>query len=453
MDAASFPAALTIGARRDSGGQLQGLRWLVENITERRHAEVALRQAHDELELRVQTRTAELAQANESLELRVAERTRELSILLEVSRQVAATQKLKPLLELILEQLSAMMGCTVGAVFGLDDGMLTLLGYSGPLYEQELGAERIPLSEAPGCQAICLGREPVVVWDLHDDSPLKQIVRLSGGKPGQAWLVDSRSWLGAPMIIKDRVIGMLLLEHSETNHFTARHARLAMAMADQAAVAIENVRLYDEAQRSAALEERQRLARDLHDSVAQGLYAIILSTLAAEEMVGEGEGPLWTTLKHVLWQAQTALNETRALIFELRPELLQQEGLIAALQDHIARVQAGSGMEVTMSFCAEPDLPLSVKEALYRIVQQALQNVVEHAHALQAEIRLSCAERGVELEVHDNGAGFDPSAVTPGHLGLRSMLERVTRLGGTMQIDSSPGAGTTIRVSFPPEHI
>jgi PAS domain S-box-containing protein len=453
LDVPSFPATLTIGATRDMTGRLQGVRWLVEDITERKQAEVALRQAHDELELRVQTRTAQLALANESLEQRVAERTHELSILLEVSRQVAATQKLKPLLELILNRLSAMIGCTVGAVFALDDGVLTLLSYTGPLYGNELRAERIPLSEAPGCRTVCLGREPVIVWDLHDDSPLKEIVRLSGGVSGQAWLGDSRSWLGAPMIIKDRVIGMLLLEHGETDHFTSRHAGLAMAMANQAAVAIENVRLYDEAQRTAALEERQRLARDLHDSVAQALYAIILNTMAAAEMLESETEPISTTLQHVLWQAQTALNETRALIFELRPELLQKEGLIAALQEHVASVQAGSRIEVVMSLCGEPDLPLVVKEALYRIVQQALQNVVEHAQASRAEIRLDCADRDIVLEVYDNGVGFDQSAVSPQSLGLTSIRERVTHLGGTMQIDSSPGTGTTIRLSIPPGRI
>ena len=105
-----------------------------------------------------------------------------------------------------------------------------------------------------------------------------------------------------------------------------------------------------------------------------------------------------------------------------------------------------------MSLSAEPALPLTVKEALYRIVEQSLQNVIEHAHAGRVEVRLDCAERDIVLEVRDNGVGFDQVEVSPNCLGLKSMHERVTRLGGTMQIDTAPGAGTSIRVSIPSGH-
>jgi signal transduction histidine kinase len=149
--------------------------------------------------------------------------------------------------------------------------------------------------------------------------------------------------------------------------------------------------------------------------------------------------------------AKAGLAEMRALIFELRPESLATEGLIAALEKQAASVQARHELAVYLTLCdEEPDAPLEVKEAVYRIAQEALNNTVKHAQAERVELRLEQDADEILLEVRDDGGGFDPESSFPGHLGLKSMRERVARLGGTLRIESAPGEGTRIRAQIPP---
>jgi signal transduction histidine kinase len=152
----------------------------------------------------------------------------------------------------------------------------------------------------------------------------------------------------------------------------------------------------------------------------------------------------------VLSLAKAGLAEMRALIFELRPESLATEGLIAALEKQAALVQARHELAVYVTLCDEPDALLEVKEALYRIAQEALNNTVKHAQAGRVELRLEQEAGEILLEVRDDGVGFDPEGTFPGHLGLKSMRERVARLGGTLRIESAPAEGTRIRVQIPP---
>jgi signal transduction histidine kinase len=258
-----------------------------------------------------------------------------------------------------------------------------------------------------------------------------------------------RSWLAVPMRVKDRDIGSLFLEHSEPHSYTAHHAALALAIAQQAAIAMENARLYEQAQQLAVLEERQRLARELHDSVSQALYGIALGVRTAQLQREREPGRLAESLEFVLGLARTGLAEMRALIFELLPEALETEGLVAALEKQVGAVAARHGIAIDATLGAEPEAPLAVKEAIYRIAQEALHNTVKHAGARTVELRLEARAGELALEVRDDGAGFDTGGRFPGHLGLRTMRERATRLGGTLELESAPGSGTQIRARIP----
>ena len=154
-------------------------------------------------------------------------------------------------------------------------------------------------------------------------------------------------------------------------------------------------------------------------------------------------------LNYVVSLAHSGLMEMRALIFELRPESLEMEGLIVALTKQTAAIRARHGIEVELHLCDEPDVPLPVKEALYRITQEALQNAIKHARPERLDVRLVCAPDSLTLEVCDNGVGFDPLAGYPGHLGLRSMRERAMKVGGTLDIVSAPDCGTQVRALIP----
>jgi len=208
--------------------------------------------------------------------------------------------------------------------------------------------------------------------------------------------------------------------------------------------------LYEQAQELAALQERQHLARELHDSVSQALYGISLGAHTVQEAL-ESSDPeqAMASIEYVLSLTEAGLAEMRALIFELRPESLETEGLVAALTKQVAVLRTRHKLMVDADLENEPDLSLEMKHSLYRIAQEALHNIVKHARASTVALRLARQGKELILQVQDNGRGFDPTGSFPGHFGLRSMQERVTKMGGTVIIESAPDQGTCIHVRVP----
>jgi len=221
--------------------------------------------------------------------------------------------------------------------------------------------------------------------------------------------------------------------HAEQAKYREREARLLSARA----------------QELAALQERQRLARELHDSVSQVLYGINLGTRAAREALDGDPGEAIAPLEYVIALTEAGLAEMRALILELRPESLASEGLINALSKQVAVLRTRYKLSVNAELDDEPTLPLENKQALYRIAQEALHNIVKHACASRVTLRLARQNGKLLLEVGDDGEGFDPTQSFPGHLGLHLMQERVAQLGGICSIESAPAQGTRLQVSIP----
>ena len=210
--------------------------------------------------------------------------------------------------------------------------------------------------------------------------------------------------------------------------------------------------LRDQAAELAASQERAHLARELHDSVTQALFSMGLTLRTLELLLGGTDTDAAQEKLLELRELQKdALAEMRTLIFELRPSSLESDGLVQALRTHATAVQRRSGLAMVVD--AEPidRLPLSAEEALYRIGQEALHNVVKHANASTATIRIWREAGRVCLTVADDGAGFDPDAVPRGHLGLIGMRQRVDLIGGDLRVDSRPGRGTTISARVPAE--
>ena len=409
---------------RDAGGLIVGCIGVALDITER-------------------------VQAYQLLEQGVQERTQELSALLEVSRNVASTLDLEPLLTLILTQLRRVVDYTGAALAILENNTLVVVDYCGPLPREQMLKFQTPADHDSGYGRVVLRREPVIIGEIWDDTPWLRDMREQAGEEMRALFGDIHSWMGVPLIAKDNLIGVLGVDHVEPHHFTEQHARLALAFAEQAAVAIENARLYKQAQQLSALEERQRLARELHDSVSQALYSIALGARTARTLLDRDPSKAAEPLDYVRSLAEAGLAEMRALIFELRPDSLEAEGLVAALMKQIEALRARHGIEVQVGFCDEPSMSIRVREALYRIAQEALHNIVKHARASRVELDLTCGEAAIVLQVKDNGLGFDTSKPFPGHLGLRSMRERAERVGGTFELESTPGRGTLIQVRIP----
>jgi PAS domain S-box-containing protein len=201
--------------------------------------------------------------------------------------------------------------------------------------------------------------------------------------------------------------------------------------------------------RLTVLEERQHLARELHDSLSQVLYGIALGAHTINAQLNHDRPRVAEALAYLLKLVDAGLTEMRALIFELRPETLAAEGLVTALGRQMAAMRIRHGIEVQAELEQEPEVSLDVKQALYRVAQESLHNAVKHARASRLDLRLGQQDGQVLLEVRDNGVGFDPQAAYPGHLGLRSMQERASRLGGKLRIHSAPGHGTRVQVCFP----
>jgi signal transduction histidine kinase len=220
-------------------------------------------------------------------------------------------------------------------------------------------------------------------------------------------------------------------------------------MAAQAAVAIENVRLYERARDEAADDERRHLARELHDSVSQAIYAIVLGTHAAQGHVARAPDKARAALDGVVELAEAALAEMRALIFELRPEALADVGLATALHRQLDGLELRHKLATDRSLAELPDLPFGHQQVLLRVVQEALHNVVKHARAQRVAVRASAVEGVLRLEVADDGVGFDPTGPFAGHLGLTSMRERLADLGGRLEVVSAPGSGTRLLARLP----
>jgi signal transduction histidine kinase len=206
-----------------------------------------------------------------------------------------------------------------------------------------------------------------------------------------------------------------------------------------------------QAERFAVVEERTRLARDLHDSVSQTLYGLALSAEAAARTLAAGEfGGAADQVRELRETALQAQREMRLLIFELRPPLLEQEGLAASLRARLGEVEARSGLATSFAVEGEKHLPIAIEAELDRIAQEALNNTLKHAHASRIAVRLHVDDGCAELAVADDGVGFNATARrSDGGLGLRGMEERAARLGGRLVVESAPGRGTRVTAEVP----
>jgi signal transduction histidine kinase len=376
-------------------------------------------------------------------------RTRdELTSLLAVSQTLVSTLELPQVLTLLVQELRGIIESDGVTIYLIDGEDLTVQEYVGPAPREAALATRIPLRTTAGLWDAVRERRPVYIMDLEADSPLARAWHSPLAAEQRRLAGNARSYLAVPIVVKGKPVGILRLTHNQPGRFTEEHARLATAIANQAAIAIENARLYQQAQEVAVLEERQRLARDLHDSVSQALFGI---TLATHNALTNWEKNPERSRERVLnanLLAKTAQAEMRALIFELRPDQLATDGLVKALELQTSALVERRSFEVDVQLGEEPEVPLPVKEAFYRIAQEAINNALKHARPKHLSVNLECANGNLDLIVADDGRGFDPAAAYPGHFGLRSMQERAARVGATLDITSNPSGGSRVLLTY-----
>ncbi len=231
-----------------------------------------------------------------------------------------------------------------------------------------------------------------------------------------------------------------------------KRAAAALALENSAlqeAMASDHARLQHEAEQMAVLGERQRLARELHDSVTQSLYSVTLYANAAVLALSAGKTEIASTyLTELQETAQEGMRDMRLLIFQLHPPVLETEGLVAALQARLAAVEGRAGLKTELLVEGERRLPIAIEEDLYWIAQEALNNVRKHASAHSVVVHLEFSASAVRLDVIDDGVGFDLEAIRAEGRGggLRTIFERTERLGGKLTHASTPGKGARLTI-------
>ena len=322
-----------------------------------------------------------------------------------------------------------------------DPRFLEMRTVVGPSADALLGA-RIPTEGSFAAQALRTNR-PQRSDDAQNDPR---------GYKHSLVLGNTRTILSVPMKTRQRTVGVLSVYNKEgEGGFTDRDAELATFFANQAAAAIENARLYEQTREYAVVEERNRLARELHDSVTQSLFSVSLLSEASLNLLDRDPAKARERLERANELAQGALAEMRALIFQLRPVTLQEEGLLSALKKHLTAVHSRDGRVVTLGVTgAARRLPAPVEDAAFRIIQEALNNVVKHARSDQARVELDFGSDILQLAVTDSGVGFDTAAPrASGKLGMSSMQERAEGVGGRLHVESAPGRGTKVSAELP----
>jgi signal transduction histidine kinase len=578
--------------------------------------------------------------AQQNLEKRVAERTQELSTLLEVSRKVASTLEVEPLLGMILDELRTVLDCTGTSILGLDGDDLVVRAYRGPIPAAEARSIRLPLSRASVNHEVIQRREPVIVSDTRADTRLARLFRQTAGDEIDDKFGYIRSWIGVPLLVKDRLLGMLTIDHSRPDFYAAEHLELVTTFANQVAVAIDNARLYveererrQEAQRrrrvaeglrdvlailnsnrpvdevldfiatqaarlmgasaamifhvqpnetkvtieasygvakgtggtkrttrifdgyadrailrrrpyavsnltaylevldtpeaarldpgerewresmaraprdiqamlavplvvgddvygsivfyyaqprtfteediqlgmswgdqaalaiensslrarvqeTAAAAERSRLARDLHDAVTQTLFSASLIAEVLPRLWERNPEEGQRRLAEMRELTRGALAEMRTLLLELRPSALVEADLGDLLRQLAESITGRARIPVTVNIEERCQVAPEIKVALYRIAQEALNNAAKHSEAKQVNVILRCRSNVVELEVRDDGRGFDVRSIPPDHLGLGIMRERAEAVGATLAIKSDSGCGTAVTAAL-----
>ena len=372
----------------------------------------------------------------ETLEQRVAARTNKLATLYDVASIFSRSMELEQVMTQSLE--------SVLHASGSDAGVIHLWNDTTEKFE-------IVVTTGISSSALCeLENMPLWLWIVKNSRPLliSDLSTYSSVGPQHPIAQKYPAYIGVPIWGKKRAIGVLSIFASTIAKFSNDDISLLTAVADHISVAVKMSRLRNRAKEAVLIEERQRLARDLHDSISQLLYSQVLFADAGRKFAKKDDLDLtYHYLDRLCKTADQAFKEMRLMIYELRPSVLESEGLIDALKHRLDTVEQRIGIEVDL-VCEEPvEIPVYAEEGLFRITQEALNNTWKHAAATRVTINIWGEGDKIALEVADNGKGFDPTNISEG-MGFSSLRERAEHLGGKLEIDSSPGEGTRVKVTF-----
>jgi len=399
-----------------------------------------------------------LKESYTGLEQKVAERTRQerqraeqLRTVNEVSRKISSIVKLDELLPYVGNLLRETFHYYNVNIYLLEpsSGSLALkaLCLSGQKGVIPVGVA-LTVDEESIVGWVAQTGEPILANDVSEDPRYRAVEALK----------DTKSELAVPVKLGNQVIGVLDIESTEVDAFGEADLYTAQTLADQLAVAIENARLYDETRQMAVMEERNRMAREIHDTLAQGFSGIILQLEAAEQALGSDLPGLQRHLNQARNLARKSLAEARRSVWNLRPQALEHKPLAEAIIQEAEKFSQSTKVKVKFNISGEKrDLPPEVEAGILRIFQESMTNVRKHAQATEVEVNLVFNDSSAELSVRDNGVGFEPKVAGSEDtgkkkgdtFGLISMRERARGLGGTFEVQSQKGEGTLVKIVIP----
>ena len=424
----------------NEAGNVESAVVVFQDITQRRQIEAELAQYRQMLESLVEQRTAEVNAANKELRLRLEW----LAAVNLVNQMIARSAEFSEIQERIVEIIKHLFASQDAfiAELDMDARQMNILTHSGSKAGLGLSGLSVPLPEVmpsqiestPG-KAIMISKKELTFLD----GPMEMHIQGTG--------VQSIAFL--PLLVREKVVGYLGLElHEEERTLTNEEANLLSIFSTDIAQLIEDARLFEQAKMLIAAEERNRLARELHDSVAQTLYSISLFIDATRLALKTNKSKVVEShLEELTQLSREAMSDMRLLIFELRPPILEKSGLAAALQSRLESVEAKAGFETSFETGGAFHLSPSQESELYRIAQEALNNVIKHAQAKQVAIRLVGESGCIRMTIEDNGVGFDLQEIEHGGgQGFRNMRERAANIGARCWFESVPGQGTKITI-------
>lgn len=361
--------------------------------------------------------------------------------LLDSAAALNSTLKFDEVLKRILINVGNVIPHDFANIMLIKNGYAQVVGCHGyaPEIEAQLYETRFQVSETPSFNHIVTTQQPIVVTDTREYArwvslPISYV---------------TVSYIGAPIILENEVIGFINVDSARSGFFSDEHSSRLKVFADQAAIAIKNAQVFEQAQELAAAEERQRLARDLHDAVSQTLFSanVIAETLPL--FFERKPEEVQTGLVQLAKLTKGALAEMRTLLVELRPNALIETDLSVLLNHLVNGFRTRTNAEIILSINGtENALTPNVKINFYRIAQEALNNVIKHARATQIEITLNWWAEGVLLSIQDNGGGFNLEHIPADHMGIRIMRERAANANIALEITSAINQGTMIVTSW-----
>ena len=383
-------------------------------------------------------------QTEEMLEGRVEERTREIErrrrvadSLREILRMLNSNHSRQEILDSIVAQARVLLRADASAIYQLHDAPSPISFQAGVGISPQQLTAFYSNEHPPG--SVFVHTETLPQTGPHSETAADTdlpILKVDGH--------EYCAQLAVPLKLKDAIYGGLLLYYREPRRFSAEEIELAVMFGDQAALAIENARLRIQAEQTAVAAERNRIARDLHDSVTQTLFSASLIADVLPRLVERQPAEGMRRLEELRQLTRGALAEMRTLLLELRPATLMEVSIEELLRQLTEAARGRARIPIAVTVLGNAEMPPAVKVACYYVAQEALHNVARHARASQVQLLLHCASGQIRLTIHDDGQGFDPADVPPEHLGLAIMRERADSVGAQLTIDSRRGAGTTV---------